>query len=189
MEIREVIVNDREYHIREDGQIILPEREYEVFREDYGKWFIVKRKARISKQSLQENGYLKSVLGLVHRAVAKAYLGHPPNPQWTVNHKDGNKTNNHYTNLEWVPHSENVKHWIYSEKGIGKKTKPIQAFTLDGELVGTYHSCKQAAEELGLVRTSVGSCLTGRLKKTGGYTFREITKEQYYAESETNSSN
>lgn len=181
METREVIVNDKNYLIREDGQITIPDREYQMFRSDYGMWVTVKRKKKISKQSLQPNGYLKSALGLVHRAVAKAFLGEPPNQQWTVNHKDGNKLNNHYTNLEWVPHQENVNHWIYSEKGIGKKTRPVQAFTLEGELVGTYHSCKQAAEELGLLASSVGRVLKGRLKKTGTYTFREISKEEYYA--------
>ena len=36
METREVIVNDKNYLIREDGQITIPDREYQMFRSDYG---------------------------------------------------------------------------------------------------------------------------------------------------------
>lgn len=46
----------------------------------------------------------------VHRLVAYAYLEDPqPNQIW-VNHKDGNKSNNHYSNLEWVTIKDNIKH-------------------------------------------------------------------------------
>lgn len=46
----------------------------------------------------------------VHRLVAKAYI---PNDDLTrdyVNHKNGDKTDNDVSNLEWVTHKENVEH-------------------------------------------------------------------------------
>ena len=45
----------------------------------------------------------------VHSAVAVAFI---PNPdqKLTVNHSDGNKQNNHLSNLEWMTYSENHKH-------------------------------------------------------------------------------
>ena len=64
-----------------------------------------------------KKGYLK--IGLfqngklykrrVNRLVAQAFISNPDNlPQ--VNHKDGNKKNNSYTNLEWVTNEENREH-------------------------------------------------------------------------------
>lgn len=53
----------------------------------------------------------------VHQLVAQAFV-----PGWfegaVVNHKDANKLNNHYTNLEWVTQKENVNK-SYETSGIG----------------------------------------------------------------------
>lgn len=46
----------------------------------------------------------------VHRLVALAFLGNPPEKDSQVNHKDGNPENNYYGNLEWVTMSENMQH-------------------------------------------------------------------------------
>jgi hypothetical protein len=47
---------------------------------------------------------------LVHRLVALAFLGEPPEPGMEVNHRDGNRSHNRATNLEWVTRSENITH-------------------------------------------------------------------------------
>lgn len=58
---------------------------------------------------VQVNIKLKGFTTKVHRLVALAYI---PNPEMKpqINHIDGDPTNNHYTNLEWVTDKENKVH-------------------------------------------------------------------------------
>lgn len=58
--------------------------------------------------SIQVNGKTKSVR--VHRLVAELFVD--GDTQLTVNHKDKNRQNNHYTNLEWVTREENIRHGL-----------------------------------------------------------------------------
>lgn len=75
-----------------------------------------------------QNGYLRTKIGrgkvartiAVHRAVAMAWCeGYLP--KLPVNHKDCNKLNNHYTNLEWVTHKQNMAHSVKCGLRTGKK--------------------------------------------------------------------
>lgn len=102
----------------------------EVFKdvvgfEDYfqisnlGKIFS-KRSNKILKLHTNKSGYVSLATKIggrqgtshcfrVHRLVAEAFLPNPEN-KLEVNHKDGIKTNNKISNLEWVTSSENKIH-------------------------------------------------------------------------------
>lgn len=61
------------------------------------------------KVVLKHKGCSKSHGRYVHRLVAQAFVPNP-NGYTDVNHKDGNKQNNHYSNLEWCSRQQNIDH-------------------------------------------------------------------------------
>ena len=74
-------------------------------------------KGNIIKPQNRADGYLQYQLcknGIrhsykIHRLVAKAFVENPQNYN-VVNHKDGNKLNNYYGNLEWCTSAQNNQH-------------------------------------------------------------------------------
>ena len=84
--------------------------DYEV--SDDGRIRNIHNKREI-KQFVGKDGYLRTQIDgktrLVHRVVAKAYIPEDPEREF-VNHKDGNKQNNHVDNLEWTTRTENIRH-------------------------------------------------------------------------------
>nr|QBK85292.1 MAG: HNH endonuclease [Iridovirus LCIVAC01] len=84
----------------------------------------------------------------VHILVAQYFCDNSDNKP-IVNHRDGNKLNNHYTNLEWVTHSENSKH-AHSLGLIKRVSKRVSQYALEDkdklELLRTFNSLKEVAE-------------------------------------------
>ncbi len=92
----------------EDGRVFSFQRNIFLAQklDRYGYWIV-----RISKNKVR-----KSIK--VHRIVAMAFLDNPNNYP-IVNHKDGNKENNHTSNLEWCTVKQNNQHAV----DIGLRTK------------------------------------------------------------------
>lgn len=67
------------------------------------------RKTFVSSSGYERVGFNGKHTITIHRLVALAFCeGHQEH--LTVNHKDGNKLNNTAWNLEWVTHSDKLKH-------------------------------------------------------------------------------
>lgn len=73
---------------------------------------------RVLVPFIRPNGYAQVILYRdgrrqrfgVHQLVALAFLGPKPSPQHEVAHLDGQRLNNHVSNLAWLLHSENERH-------------------------------------------------------------------------------
>lgn len=74
----------------------------------------------------------KAVTRLAHRIVAEAFYGPCPNG-YEVNHKDGNKANNHAGNLEYLTRSDNLLHAV-AMTGAYRGTRNSQAILTEEQV-------------------------------------------------------
>ena len=106
--------------------------------------------------------YFKSV----HRLVAIAYVDNPDiESKVIVNHKDGNKLNNHWWNLEWMTNQENMDHAVATGliNNLGSNN-PNSAYTEDQ----IKQVCKLLEDGIGIIEihemTGVSRDSIGKVK-------------------------
>lgn len=84
---------------------------------------------------VKPNGrFSKGVCIRTHREVAICFVNNPDNKA-QVNHIDGDKTNNHHLNLEWVTHSENTQHAYKTGLNVAPKGEQCTQSVLTEELI------------------------------------------------------
>lgn len=141
------------------------------------------RKGRILKGCKNTNGYLlvnlyKNSIGHsknIHRLVAEAFIPNPDNkPQ--VNHIDEDKTNNVVSNLEWMTVKENSNHGTRNERMRKTLRIPILAINLKNGEVEEFYGSSECARQLGLHNQHISEVLKGKLRQTGGYTFKYLNE-------------
>ena len=134
-------------------------------------------KHRLLKQSLMSDGYCRVGLSVngtavyvkAHRVVAIALV---PNPDGKplVNHKDGNKQNNHPANLEWVTPAENNSHahvtgLVVAASGDGcasSKLRKADVAEIRRLLTTTKITQAELAERYGVRQSTISMIVTNR---------------------------
>lgn len=148
------------YSITPDGQL---------FNHRANKW---------SKPYRNKSGYYTYRVNgnhmYAHRLVALTYLGKPPKKGYEVDHIDENKGNNHFTNLQWISHADNVRlsftrgnrnSWWKGKtrpspsletrrKMSNAKNKPIHIIK-DGKLIKVCESVNATAEYFQVTRVTI----------------------------------
>lgn len=132
------------------------------------------RKGNILKTKIS-NGYeYNSTVGYIHRLVATHFLENKDNlPQ--VNHKDENKLNNKYNNLEWCTASYNVKYSSYKIKSNHSSiAKPVQMYDYDDNLINEFESIKDASRYINKPcgRKYISRCCRGISKHAYNYVWK-----------------
>lgn len=137
----------------------------------------VRQRPRVLTPHPDGGGYLQTMIGKrnakIHRLVAIAFL---PGSGDEVNHRDGNKKNNHVGNLEWCNRNHNMQHAYRLGLKVPARNQPhriavIAECVKTGKLHG-FNSIRDAARLLlGDVKKQppITHCLNGKLKTAYGY--------------------
>ena len=119
------------------------------------------------------NGYCFKGTRRIHDLVLRAFVGPPPSPLHTVDHKDRDRSNNHLSNLRWATKKEQianrgrrVRHVDTGRPvvGIHKKTKQQVQFA----------SVSKAAAAIGTEKSHIGKCANGNRVSAGGYVWKFV---------------
>lgn len=150
-------ISDR-YYIHSDGYILSQNKD---------------GKSKIIKGYKNQKGYLFVILNrkalLISRLVALAFANNPE-CKTEVNHIDGNKLNNHITNLEWATRCENMQHAHVNH--LINNARAISQFNMNGLFVKSYNSIKEAATLNNIDAANIHKVCNGKCKTAGGYIWR-----------------
>lgn len=147
---------------------------------EYGDLISFRRKRPyLMKRHLYKIGYQYYVIQVgkkskkvkVHRLVAKTFLKDIRGKD-IVNHKDGDKTNNHISNLEWCTNSENLIHAFRTlgSYHAGKPKKKVMCI----ETKEVFDSISAAAIAKKTFRSAIRKVIDGKQSVAGGYTWQEV---------------
>lgn len=151
----------------------------------------------ILKQQVSKGtkGYCQVSLGKktvkVHRLVALAFIP-TIEGKTQVNHIDGNKQNNHVSNLEWCDNAENQTHayatglakpmcgddnpyWENEEKYVClNKRRMVEAYDIHMNKIGVFKSLGDASRNLNIDLSTINRAMQGGYLCKKKYYFKEL---------------
>lgn len=146
---------------------------------DFGRLFSINGRwkgIRLLKHAVDGPGYYNTTLRMkpkyrsvrIHQLVGEHFVDNPDNkPQ--LNHKDGNKLNNHYLNLEWCTIAENIEHAVRTGLLDVKGEKHHHAKLRDADIPLIFEmrnkeiTMKDIGNHFGVCRRTIGDVLNRRL--------------------------
>jgi hypothetical protein len=159
-----------------------------------GKALFAQVKQSIISGHVRPDGYVvlslwmdgKRSVEYLHRLIAKAFIENPEGKK-TVNHIDGNPTNNTVTNLEWCTYSENHEHAFrvlnrkHSKHRLGRlgildpQSMSVQQIK-GGVVVNVFGSMREAERETGIRNNRISTVCSGKAKTAGGYEWKYLNQ-------------
>ena len=148
------------------------------------------RTLKILVQTINQHGYHCLTLTTnsgqprnfrVHRLVGLVFIPNPENKPY-INHKDGNKSNNHVSNLEWVTAQENNLHarnmGLMGYGGFTNDNIPVVLHNLNTIQTIYFKSTSSAATFLNVNTGSLHRVLTKKRNKIHNYGCEQF--EEYF---------
>lgn len=132
--------------------------------------------------SLNKNNMCKRFA--IHTLVAKAFISNPKNLPF-VNHKDGNKLNNHAFNLEWITQKGNAQH--AHDIGLNSSKKAVIQLDKEENEIRRFDSIKEAELYFGCYRSStIGKVCNGKGLQSCGYRWKYVDNNKITVDKNTN---
>lgn len=137
-----------------------------------------KGKIKLLKPQMDGWGYLhvflyknkKAKIYKVHKLVAKYFIPNKNNFN-VINHKDGNKLNNHIDNLEWCTSSYNNTH-AYKSKLKRPCFKEIIQYDKNNNYLKLWNGALEVERCLEINNSNIIQCCKKRRKTAGGYIWK-----------------
>ena len=111
----------------------------------------------------------------VHRLVAFAFHGPPPDKSYTVDHIDRNKINNNVSNLRWATKAEQSTNRTQPDRH-PRQWRPVVITSSTGQ-VSKFRSLAEAVEALGLPKKSSARALKRALRGVGTWRYNDLARE------------
>lgn len=168
----------------------VPDTQGKIQVSNYGRvrsFLREKEEGKILKPTPDKKGYLRLTLTIcrekkcfkIHRLVAEQFI---PNPQGKsqVNHKDGDKSNNMASNLEWATNQENADHavnaglWrnVFAASAKANEARKTPVIAENAKTGETLRFSSVGEAERYFNSRHISDVLKGKREKAAGHYFR-----------------